>query len=104
VLGSDNTERIFGVLNPVIMRSGTNSVSYSIGGLRRNTGSDQYRVKLECVNCMGSSRRAQVFARVLSPTQNHNRINFVATNVSIPILAPIIELVLEWSIANKKAI
>jgi len=95
VLGSDNTERIFGVLNPVIMRSGTNSVSYSIGGLRRNTGSDQYRVKLECVNCMGSSRRAQVFARVLSPTQNHNRINFVATNVSIPILAPIIELVLE---------
>jgi len=95
VLGSDNTERIFGVLNPIIMRSGTSSVSYSIGGLRRNSGSDQYRVQLECLNCVGSSRSAQFFARVLSPTQNHNRIDFAATNVSIPILAPIIELVLE---------
>lgn len=95
VLSDQNIDRTFGTPSLVILALGENSISYSITGLPREIGSDQYRVKLECTNCLGQSRRAQFFANTLSPNQNHSEIDFLATDISVPVLAPILLILLE---------
>jgi len=94
VFSAENRDRIFATLSPITIASGTTSTSYSVTGLNRAIGSDRYRIKIQCINCIGQARAEQVFIRALSPNQNHSQIDFSVIDIPIPVIAPILELLL----------
>jgi len=94
IFSAQNPQQIFKTVSNIILPLGASNISYSVTGLNRNIGSDQYRIKVVCTNCFGQSRRAQVFANELSPNMNHTDINFAVTDLPPISIAPIIELIL----------
>ena len=83
------------VLSPITLAPGMSTTDYSVTGLNRAIGSDQWGVRLQCINCFGASRRVQVYDRALSPNENHSSINFFVSDEPVPTLAPIMNLLLE---------
>lgn len=95
VVSSQNPAFIFQTSSPIRLSLGQRSTSYSVSGLNRAIGSDQYRLQLQCVNCMGASRQPQIFSSSLSPNENHSEINFMVTDEPFISIAPILNLLLE---------
>lgn len=94
VFSIDNPNISYKVLSPVTLAPGMSTTAYSVTGLNRAIGPDQYGVRLQCTNCFGVSRRVQIFDRALPPNENHSSINFSVSDEPAPTLAPIIDLLL----------
>lgn len=95
ILSALNPQQVFATKRSITLPAGSMTTSYSVTGLRRSIGADQYRAQLKCDNCFGASRRAQIFERDLSPNANHSDINFSVTDQEPINLAPVLKLLLQ---------
>lgn len=95
VFSIQNPNINYKVLSQITLAPGTNNVAYSITGINRAIGSDQFGVQLQCINCAGVSRKSHIFNAALSPSENHSLINFSVSDQTVPTIAPIIKLLLE---------
>lgn len=95
VLSAKNPALVFQTRSPIVLPVGQRSVLYSVSGLRRAIGSDRFRVQLQCISCVGPSRRPQTFSQLLSPNENHTDIDFIATDEPFISITPILNLLLE---------
>lgn len=95
VFSIDNPNISYKVLSSITLVPGMSTTSYSVSGINRAIGTDRYGVRLQCINCFGASKRAQVYDGALSPSENHSSINFFASDERAPTLAPIIDLIIE---------
>ena len=81
VFSRNNPSILYKVLSPIPLTSGMATTAYTVVGIDRAIGSDQYGVRLQCINCFGRSKIAQVFDEALSPNENHSSINFSANEI-----------------------
>lgn len=95
IFSVNNPELSYKTLSSIILPTGMSGIAYSVTGLNRSIGLDQYGVRLQCNNCFGSSRRPQIFDRQLPANQHYSLINFLASDEKAPPITPILDLLLQ---------
>lgn len=95
VFSAQNPQQNFKTKSAITLPAGSLNTAYTISGLSRAIGSDQYGIRLQCTNCYGKSRQPQNFSKTLSADENHSDIDFSVTDIARIVITPILDLLLQ---------